>query len=85
MRKESHEGHFLLTLALAGLLVFVSACSSEPEDPDPTYSQNLFYSGGPDMPTHQRKANVDFFNKVCVPTGQDGHQSGTYRCYFTND
>ena len=70
---------FLIALLLGTCLPGLVGCSSTPEDYDPDYHQNLFYSGFMGPPNHERKAHVDFFDKECSgSSGQD------FSCHFTD-
>ncbi len=74
---------FILMASLVLSAFGATGCSSASSRTD--YDDNLMFGGQAPPAKHERRVNMDFFNKVCSPNGSSSNNGKEYECHYTGE
>jgi hypothetical protein len=84
--KASKAKLMVITFSLLAFSSGLAGCASGSSRGEKSeYDENLFYMQQAAPPQHPGRANSEFFNKVCEPTGNQGSWQGReFECRYTD-
>lgn len=78
--------HFFRFFLIIAAILGVACAENSSRGSHSDYENNMMFTGQTPPTKHDRKVNLDFFNKVCEPSGSSSSENGKqYDCHYTGD